>query len=86
VNQAIAQMDEVTQQNAALVEQASAATASMEQQTVALLQELRTFKLDAQLQQTQVAPALRTAPTSTQPLPLAAASRKAKAGDDWEEF
>jgi methyl-accepting chemotaxis protein len=90
VNQAIAQMDEVTQQNAALVEQASAATASMEQQTVALLQELRTFKLDAQLQQTQVAPALRTAPTSTRPLPLAAASRKAstapKAGDDWEEF
>ncbi len=90
VNQAITQMDEVTQQNAALVEQASAATASMEQQTAALIEQLRAFKLDVQLQQTQAAPALRTAPPSVPLPPLAVSSRKtstaAKAGDDWEEF
>jgi methyl-accepting chemotaxis protein len=63
VNQAITQMDAVTQQNAALVEQASAATASMEQQAIALMQQLRTFKLDAQLPQMQDAPALPGART-----------------------
>ncbi len=93
VNQAIAQMDEVTQQNAALVEQASAATASMEQQAAALLQQLRVFKLDAPLQQGRAAPALPPAQTSAQALPgpaVVASSGKAitapKAGDDWEEF
>lgn len=45
INSAIVQMDEVTQQNAALVEQASAATASMEQLTGVLMQQLSVFKL-----------------------------------------
>ncbi|WP_229502823.1 methyl-accepting chemotaxis protein [Pseudoduganella guangdongensis] len=46
VNEAISQMDSVTQQNAALVEQAAAAAASMQQQSAALLQAVGVFRLD----------------------------------------
>ena len=47
VNQAITQMDEVTQQNAALVEEAAAATGSLEEQAASLVREVGVFKLDA---------------------------------------
>ena len=46
VNRAIGQMDEVTQQNAALVEQAAAASKSMEEQSQQLKQQVGFFKLD----------------------------------------
>jgi methyl-accepting chemotaxis protein len=46
INQAIAQMDEVTQQNAALVEQAAAAAASLQDQAGNLAQVVSVFKLD----------------------------------------
>ncbi len=45
INQAITQMDEMTQQNAALVEQAAAAAESMQEQAEKLLQAVSTFKL-----------------------------------------
>ncbi|AQR71914.1 methyl-accepting chemotaxis protein [Janthinobacterium sp. LM6] len=45
VNQAISQMDAVTQQNAALVEQAAAAAASMQEQADNMMQDVRVFKL-----------------------------------------
>ncbi|WP_394778989.1 methyl-accepting chemotaxis protein [Undibacterium sp.] len=45
VNQAIGQMDEVTQQNAALVEESAAAAASMQEQAVALATLVDVFKL-----------------------------------------
>ncbi len=45
VNQAIAQMDQVTQQNAALVEQAAAAADSMQEQARQLSSVVGTFKL-----------------------------------------
>jgi methyl-accepting chemotaxis protein len=100
VNQAITQMDDVTQQNAALVEQASAATVSMEQQTSQLMQELSTFKLDQQLQHaprtqhSQQAPqaqagSVPAARSAAKPPPRAAPGKSiaaSKAGDDWEEF
>ena len=47
VNVAIAQMDGVTQQNAALVEQAAAAAASMREQAGYLAQQVRRFKVEA---------------------------------------
>jgi methyl-accepting chemotaxis protein len=47
VNQAITHMDEVTQQNAALVEQAAAAAASLQDQAAGLAQVVRIFTLDA---------------------------------------
>ncbi|MET0265858.1 MAG: methyl-accepting chemotaxis protein [Duganella sp.] len=47
VNQAIAQMDQVTQQNAALVEEAAAATQSLQDQAGELAQTVSVFKIDA---------------------------------------
>ena len=47
VNHAITQMDEVTQQNAALVEQAAAAAASLQEQAVSLTQMVSVFKTDS---------------------------------------
>jgi len=46
VNQAVTQMDDVTQQNAALVEQAAAATTSLQQQALTLMDALSVFKLN----------------------------------------
>jgi len=60
VNQAIGQMDQVTQQNAALVEEAAAAAASLHDQADALTAIVAVFKLDA-------APAARRAGLSGQP-------------------
>ena len=51
VGEAVAQMDQVTQQNAALVEQASAAAASLREQSAELVRAVSTFRV------TQVAPA-----------------------------
>ena len=48
VNHAISQMDEVTQQNAALVEEATAAAESMRDQAVTLLEAVSTFRLEAE--------------------------------------
>jgi len=48
VNEAIAQMDQVTQQNAALVEEAAAAAASMQDQAARLAQAAAGFRLGAQ--------------------------------------
>ena len=45
VNQAVSQMDQVTQQNAALVEEAAAAAESMQNQTNALVQLVSVFKI-----------------------------------------
>jgi methyl-accepting chemotaxis protein len=45
VNQAVGQMDDVTQQNAALVEQAAAAAHSLEEQAVRLTEAVSVFKL-----------------------------------------
>jgi len=57
VNQAIGQMDQVTQQNAALVEEAAAAAASLHDQADALTQVVAVFKLAAE-------PALRHTPAA----------------------
>ena len=46
VNQAITEMDAVTQQNAALVEQAASASASMQDQASMLAQLVLRFRLD----------------------------------------
>jgi methyl-accepting chemotaxis protein-2 (aspartate sensor receptor) len=46
VNRSIGQMDQATQQNAALVEEASAATQAMQEQAASLARAVRLFKLD----------------------------------------
>jgi hypothetical protein len=50
VNQAVSQMDQVTQQNAALVEEASAAAQSMAEQAQGLRETVAFFKVDATAQ------------------------------------
>ncbi len=55
VNTAITQMDDVTQQNAALVEQAAAAAESLEEQALQLVQVVTRFKLDEDAQPQKVA-------------------------------
>ena len=45
VNQAVSQMDQVTQQNAALVEEAAAAASALHDQAAALTAVVQVFKL-----------------------------------------
>jgi methyl-accepting chemotaxis protein len=47
INQAVLQMDDVTQQNAALVEEAAAASAAMQEQASALARTVAIFQLDS---------------------------------------
>jgi methyl-accepting chemotaxis protein len=58
VNMAITQMDRVTQQNAALVEQAAAAAASMQEQSAQLAQAVSVFKLSDMLAPVRGLPAV----------------------------
>jgi methyl-accepting chemotaxis protein len=64
INQAITEMDTVTQQNAALVEQAAAASASMQEQAENLSRVVSVFKLDqyAAAATMTAAPPVRPAP------------------------
>ena len=59
INQAVAEMDTVTQQNAALVEEAAAASESMQEQAAALAEMVSRFKLDANHSAPATAPVLR---------------------------
>ncbi|MES2323834.1 MAG: methyl-accepting chemotaxis protein [Pseudomonadota bacterium] len=61
INQAITQMDDVTQQNAALVEEAAAAAASLEEQAGALARVVSIFKIG------ETAPAPAVAELKTRP-------------------
>src|SRR5450830_312174 len=72
VNRAITQMDETTQQNAALVEQAAAAAQSLQDQAQRLTQVVSVFKLDG-AQQLAVAPA-RTVNVTPRPAAVSSAS------------
>jgi methyl-accepting chemotaxis protein len=87
VNEAIAQMEQVTQQNAALVEQAAASAESLKDEAGRLAQAVGVFKLDAALAEDQ-APTLgrpqpeldRQLATVTPLIPKKASARAASAG------
>ncbi|OON35578.1 methyl-accepting chemotaxis protein [Izhakiella australiensis] len=86
VSQAVTEMDSVTQQNAALVEQASAAAASLEDQASRLTQAVAVFQLQAQAA-SKAAPAVSAgvkppAVTVQKPVLLASAS----GNENWETF
>jgi methyl-accepting chemotaxis protein len=51
VNQAILQIDQVTQQNAALVEEAAAAAGALKEQSVKLIEMVSVFNIDVSLSQ-----------------------------------
>ena len=90
VNQAIVSIDDVTQQNAALVEEAAAAAQSMRDQAEMLAEAVSVFRLAEQQYQAHAPqkPAPRAAARTALPKPAAkAAPRTAStAGDSWEEF
>ncbi|GGX88088.1 methyl-accepting chemotaxis protein [Pseudoduganella dura] len=101
VNQSITQMDEVTQRNAALVEEAAAATQAMQHETENLLSAVSAFKLSGDAGAAHapsrapapaaprgpIAVASRVAPAKApQPRPQKPAPSKAPAADEWEEF
>ena len=72
VNQAIGQMDEATQQNAALVEESAAAAASMQEQAAKLADVVSVFKLDqAAAPRVVHAAPVRAAPAATLKKPVA---------------
>jgi len=102
INTAISQMDQMTQQNAALVEEATAAAGTMQDQAASLAHVVSTFKLDA-----AHAPASMATPSavrqpartaSARPKAASVAARPAKvarkqipgpksaANHEWEEF
>ncbi|MDP3845336.1 MAG: methyl-accepting chemotaxis protein [Pseudomonas sp.] len=99
VNGAVSQMDEMTQQNAALVEQAAAAAESMQEQASVLSQAVAVFKFDEAGSAHMSAPRLspqRAAPSisrtaghsvSRAKAPVKVLPRSSKPKDDeWEEF
>ena len=66
VNKAVGQMDQVTQQNAALVEEAAAASASLQEQASSLANVVATFKLNAETKSAH--PVMARIPSATQRL------------------
>ena len=96
INDAIVQMDNVTQQNAALVEQAASAAAAMQDQAAHLAQAVSIFKIDG-VAAAPVAPRARPAPAPAPAVPKARApapklatprppARQAASAEEWEEF
>jgi methyl-accepting chemotaxis protein len=92
VNRAVMQMDEVTQQNAALVEEAATAARAMQEQALELQRQMKFFRLEA----AELAPAVSATrvPVSAEVLELprrsvartAEPARRSAAGGAWTEF
>ncbi|RZJ84659.1 MAG: methyl-accepting chemotaxis protein [Massilia sp.] len=92
INMAVSQMDQVTQQNASLVEEAAAAAESLQDQAGKLAQLVSVFKLDGQAQaqaKPAAAPAKRSAPAQRLDAPKprpAARTTAAVRNEEWETF
>ncbi|HSI46227.1 MAG TPA: methyl-accepting chemotaxis protein [Methylophilus sp.] len=101
VNKSVTEMDETTQQNAALVEEAAAAAESLVEQAATLMDSVNKYRLHQvkPATRTSAAPVKKSAPTAfvSRPKPVAHShsngqqqpARLAKTGTDdnaWEEF
>ncbi|HEY0665128.1 MAG TPA: methyl-accepting chemotaxis protein [Gallionella sp.] len=94
INQAILQMDETTQQNAALVEEAAAAAHSLEDQTMSLAKAVSVFKFEQSAGQPAAYRAAKLSRPATLREPVAslkkprrlATMNKAEQDGDWKEF
>ena len=93
INQAITQMDDVTQQNAALVEQAAAASQAMQDQAARLAEAVAVFRLDGGAPAAAPTRAMTSAPAPRLSKPVAkaparpqATAAKVSAESDWEAF
>ena len=81
VNRAVMQMDEVTQQNAALVEEAAAAARAMQEQADELERQIRYFRLQGEAHDVT-----RPAVAARQPARSVATPQLASANAGWTEF
>jgi methyl-accepting chemotaxis protein len=91
VNQAITQMDEVTQQNASLVEESAAASTSLEEQAQSLMQAVGVFKLSEASAQQRISGSIATKLDKRQGHGKFSNNKKTKTAaikseDDWQEF
>ena len=98
VNVAVTQLDQMTQQNAALVEQSAAAAQSLKDQADRLAEAVSTFKVSrAQAKAAIAAAQLRTPAVASAPkqqatvvpakaAPAAKSAIATQANDEWEEF
>jgi methyl-accepting chemotaxis protein len=84
IGQAIAQMDQVTQQNAALVEQSAAAATGLRQQAQDLVGTVAVFRLDGG--SAPLATSSRAASPAQVRRDRAPASASVSANDDWTSF
>ena len=83
VSQAVTEMDNVTQQNASLVEEASAAASSLEEQAARLTQAVAVFRLNDSPAAGENSPASGAA---VQPTRAAVSAPLQTGGENWETF
>jgi len=89
VNTAVNQMDQVTQQNAAMVEQSTAASHGLAHETAELTRLTSYFQTGVRPPRPVVVPAPRAAPvrpTRPPPLKMVASAAMAADAEGWEEF
>ena len=82
VGLAVAEMDRVTQQNAALVEESAAAAAALEEQASRLTEAVAVFRIQQQQQQQREASAVVNTVTPATPRKMAVADSE----ENWETF
>lgn len=82
VGQAVSEMDRVTQQNAALVEESASAAAALEEQASMLTQAVSVFRIQQDFKE-DIGESRRVKPVISTPAPRIAA---AETGDNWETF
>lgn len=82
VGLAVAEMDRVTQQNAALVEESAAAAAALEEQASRLTEAVAVFRIQQQQQQQRETSAVVKTVTPATPRKMAVAD----SGENWETF
>lgn len=93
INKAVMQMDEMTQQNASLVEQAAAASESLDEQGKTLTNLMAFFDVGEGSETAEVhiptksTPAMKRAASSAAPLQQRVSNKSVQADDDeWDEF
>jgi len=86
VGLAVAEMDRVTQQNAALVEESAAAAAALEEQASHLTQAVSVFRIVADQQPVQRQEAETNVPVRTQAAMVRKAPAESTSDDNWEKF
>ena len=86
VGQAVSEMDSVTQQNAALVQESAAAAASLEEQARRLTETVAIFQLPTGEKDAKSAQSMGDKPTKTLLSPLKTPAVREHSSENWETF